>query len=148
MAARLVWVIGLAAGAALTGCSSTPATPSSTTPTASAAGSVSIDNKDSGPVSSVTCQSQADGLLAITVESTPRLSMLLTGNGTVVNYISMGGSFHDTGLTYVVGSNSSGMEVHLSRTGQTFTVTGTGIGHVGDSDKELLVPFTIVATCP
>ena len=134
------------AAVALTGCSATSDTSSPTSPAASAAGSVSLDNKDLGPVSSVTCQQQSAGLM-VTVESSPKVSILLTDNATAVNYISAGSS-GDTSITYVTGSKSSGMEATLSRTNQTFTITGTAIGNVGKSNRELLLPFKIVATCP
>lgn len=173
-----VLVLGLAAAtvvgtAVLGGCSSsksakdtadhtdhstTASAPADTSTPASAAapatagaqpgtGHVTLDNAELGPAANVSCQTAA-GVVTISVESTPKTTVVVTDEATpAVRSVTIGelGS-PGPSVAYVDGVSG---KTEATRTGGTFTVTGTGTGARADApDQPVELPFEIAATCP
>lgn len=169
-----VLVLGLAAAtvvgtAVLGGCSSsksakdtadhtdhstTASAPADTSAPASATagaqpgtGHVTLDNAELGPAANVSCQTAA-GVVTISVESTPKTTVVVTDEATpAVRSVTIGelGS-PGPSVAYVDGVSG---KTEATRTGGTFTVTGTGTGARADApDQPVELPFEIAATCP
>lgn len=166
-----VLVLGLAAAtvvgtAVLGGCSSSksakdtadhpttasaPADTSTPAPATAAAqpgtGHVTLDNAELGPAANVSCQTAA-GVVTISVESTPKTTVVVTDEATpAVRSVTIGelGS-PGPSVAYVDGVSG---KTEATRTGGTFTVTGTGTGARADApDQPVELPFEIAATCP
>jgi lipoprotein LpqH len=110
-------------------------------------GRVTFGSNDAGPVTGVVCQTEG-GVTTITVEATPRTTVVLTDEAVpVVKSVSIGEAGSDAAsLVYIEGVSAAPQAV---REGPKFTVTGNGTGTtVDDPANPVDMPFEIAVSCP
>ena len=133
------------------GATSTESSPTEATPAPGTAaaepGRVTFGSNDAGPVTGVACQTEG-GVTTITVEATPRSTVVLTDEAApVVKSVSIGEAGSDAAsLVYIEGVSAAPAAV---REGPKFTVTGNGTGTTADDPANPVdMPFEIAVSCP
>ncbi|MFN8228328.1 MAG: lipoprotein LpqH [Mycobacterium sp.] len=124
------------------GAPATPAAPGAKPGT----GHVSLNNADLGAEAAVTCET-ASGVVTVTIESNPKTTLVVTDEASpAIQTVTIGELGSGPSLAYVNGVSG---KVEATRTGSTFTVSGTSTGATADApDKPIDLPFDIAATCP
>jgi ipoprotein LpqH len=124
--------------AGLTGCSSQDA--------GQGHGRVSFGNRDIGEVTGVGCTTD-NGQTTVTLDATQQTTVVLTeGDAPQVQSVKIGEAGADgPSLAYVQGV---GAPATVTRNGDTYTVSGTGVGSDGaHPEAPVNTPFEIEASC-
>lgn len=134
---------------------STPATPTTTTPvaetTTEADGSatVVIGGKRTELSGHLICSHTGDGNFNIVMSNSTQtysLAVSLSNDLTKVRSVGLG---NIDGVSLSFQEYQAGLEASASRDGNTYTVTGTGVGfNKDDLNTQINEDFTVVASCP
>lgn len=126
---------------------SSPAAAAPETSVAAGTAHVTFGGNDAGPVTAVGCQTDS-GVTTITLEASPKTTVVLTDeNAPTVKSVSIGQAGSEgPSLVFLEGISAT---PQVTRDGNRFTVTGTGMGtDATNTDNPVEMPFEISVTCP
>lgn len=134
----------------------TPVTPTTTTTSvaettmeADGSATVVIDGNRTELSGQLTCSNTADGNFNIVMSNptqTYSLAVSLSNDFTTVRSVGLG---NIDGVSLSFQEYQAGVEASVSRDGNTYTVTGTGVGfNKDDLNAQINEDFTVVASCP
>ncbi|ULN47360.1 lipoprotein LpqH [Mycolicibacterium goodii] len=118
------------------------------TPVEAGQGKVALGGSELGPVTAIGCETE-HGLTTIGIESDVRTTVTLTeGEAPNVESVNIGDVWSE-GPSVVYMAGLSGAPVVASRDGDSYTVTGIGMGaDAADPSVPADTPFDIAVTCP